>query len=80
MASKSLFKSLTGKLDPKTNATNEAGGTAYSFTAQHKLAQYAAQGPQLSMVERNVSSILVVIGVFPQLPASGWASALRVRR
>lgn len=44
MASKSLFKSLVGKLAPKADAKNEAGGTAYSFTAQHKLAQYAATG------------------------------------
>ena len=44
MASKSLFKSLIGKLAPKTDALNEAGGTAYEFNAQHKLAQYAATG------------------------------------
>ena len=44
MASKSLFKSLVGMLAPKTDAVNEAGGTAYNFSDQHKLAQYAATG------------------------------------
>ncbi len=44
MANKSLFKSLVGLLAPKTDAVNEAGGTAYQFSAQHALAQYAATG------------------------------------
>ena len=44
MASKSLFKSLVGLLAPKADAVNEAGGTAYDFSAKHKLAQYAATG------------------------------------
>ena len=44
MASKSLFKSLVGLLAPKADVRNEAGGTAYEFTSQHKLAQYAATG------------------------------------
>jgi 60 kDa SS-A/Ro ribonucleoprotein len=44
MASKSLFKSIVGLLAPKTDAVNEAGGTAYEFSAKHKLAQYAATG------------------------------------
>ena len=44
MASKSLFKSLVGLLAPKADAVNEAGGTAYEFSAKHKLAQYAATG------------------------------------
>ena len=44
MASKSLFKSLAGLLAPKSDAVNEAGGTAYEFSAKHKLAQYAATG------------------------------------
>jgi 60 kDa SS-A/Ro ribonucleoprotein len=44
MASKSLFKSLIGKLAPKVDAVNEAGGTAYAFSAQQALAQYAATG------------------------------------
>lgn len=44
MASKSLFKSMVGKLLPKTNAVNEAGGQAYRFGPKHALAQYAATG------------------------------------
>ena len=44
MASKSLFKSLIGKLAPKVDAVNEAGGTAYAFSAPQALAQYAATG------------------------------------
>ena len=42
MASKSLVKSLVGKLAPQADAKNEAGGTAYRFSALHKQAQYAA--------------------------------------
>ena len=38
MASKSLVKSLVGKLAPQADAKNEAGGTAYRFSALHKLA------------------------------------------
>ncbi|MFI4861868.1 MAG: RNA-binding protein [Phycisphaerales bacterium JB063] len=44
MANKSLFKSLAGKLAPKADTRNEAGGTAYAFDARHALAQYAATG------------------------------------
>lgn len=44
MASKSLFKSFVGKLMPKTDAVNEAGGVAYAMGPQHTLAQYAVTG------------------------------------
>lgn len=44
MANKTLFKSLFGKLSPKTDTVNEAGGLAYAFTAEQALAQYAATG------------------------------------
>lgn len=44
MASKTLFQSLVGKLLPKANTVNEAGGSAYSFSRKHALAQYAATG------------------------------------
>ena len=50
MASKSLFKSLIGKLAPKVDAVNEAGGTAYAFSAQHKLGAVCRNG----MPERNM--------------------------
>jgi 60 kDa SS-A/Ro ribonucleoprotein len=44
MANKSLFKSLVGKLIPKADAINEAGGAAYKLPAKAALAQYAATG------------------------------------
>ena len=44
MANKNLFKSIVGLFTPQTNAVNEAGGTAYEFTPQQALAQYAATG------------------------------------
>ena len=44
MASKTLFKSMIGKLIPATNAVNEAGGVAYERSPKAKLAQYAATG------------------------------------
>ncbi|WP_140917827.1 vWA domain-containing protein [Limnobaculum xujianqingii] len=44
MANIQLFKSLTGRSLPKAKDLNEAGGTAYRFSAEHALAQYAATG------------------------------------
>ena len=44
MANKNLFKSIAGKLLPKTNATNEAGGQAYKLSPKAALAQYAVTG------------------------------------
>jgi 60 kDa SS-A/Ro ribonucleoprotein len=44
MANKTLFASLRGKLAPKTDTCNEAGGAAYRFSNKHALAQYAATG------------------------------------
>ena len=44
MASKTLFRSIVGKLLPKTNCANEAGGQAYAMAPQHALAQYASTG------------------------------------
>lgn len=44
MANKQLFQTIAGKLLPKTNAGNEAGGPAYRFSPKHQLAQYAATG------------------------------------
>lgn len=44
MANKTLFKSIVGKLLPRADATNEAGGLAYRFDPKHALAQYAATG------------------------------------
>ncbi|NLE59826.1 MAG: RNA-binding protein [Planctomycetes bacterium] len=44
MANKTLFKSVFGKLLPKSDMVNEAGGQAYRFDATHALAQFAATG------------------------------------
>ena len=44
MANKTLFKSLVGKLLPKTDALNEERAPAYALPAKHALAQYAATG------------------------------------
>ncbi len=44
MANKKLFASLAGRLLPKTDVVNEAGGEAYAFSPEHALAQYAATG------------------------------------
>ena len=44
MANKSLFSSTFGKLLPKTDAVNEAGGSAYKLSPKAALAQYAATG------------------------------------
>ena len=44
MANATLFKSTRGRLLPKAAVRNEAGGTAYEFAPEQKLAQYAATG------------------------------------
>ncbi|CAG0990389.1 60 kDa SS-A/Ro ribonucleoprotein [Phycisphaerales bacterium] len=44
MANKSLFKSYVGRLLPRADSINEAGGLAYAFTPRHALAQFAATG------------------------------------
>ncbi|HEX8339793.1 MAG TPA: hypothetical protein VF624_02685 [Tepidisphaeraceae bacterium] len=44
MANKNLFKSIVGKLLPRADIVNEAGGAAYAMAADHMLAQYAATG------------------------------------
>jgi 60 kDa SS-A/Ro ribonucleoprotein len=44
MASKTLFRSIVGRLLPKTDTLNREGRAAYAFSAQHALAQYAATG------------------------------------
>jgi 60 kDa SS-A/Ro ribonucleoprotein len=44
VANKTLFQSLVGKLLPRTDAANEAGGAAYQLSPKGALAQYAATG------------------------------------
>src|SRR5881394_1278268 len=44
MANKTLFKSLTGRLIPATDAINEERAPAYALSPKHQLAQYSATG------------------------------------
>lgn len=44
MANKSVFAALRGRLLPRANAINAAGGKAYAYGAEHKLAQLAMTG------------------------------------
>jgi 60 kDa SS-A/Ro ribonucleoprotein len=44
MANKNLFKSYLGKLLPKADTVNEAGGRAYLMEPKQALSQYAATG------------------------------------
>jgi 60 kDa SS-A/Ro ribonucleoprotein len=44
VANKTLFQSLVGKLLPRTDVANEAGGAAYQLSPKGALAQYAATG------------------------------------
>ncbi|HVX86756.1 MAG TPA: RNA-binding protein [Phycisphaerae bacterium] len=44
MANKSLFKSIAGKLLPKTNTVNSHGAPTYKLDDKHALAQLAATG------------------------------------
>jgi 60 kDa SS-A/Ro ribonucleoprotein len=44
MASKTLFRTSPGKLAPKADAVNEAGGAAYALEPRQALANYAATG------------------------------------
>jgi 60 kDa SS-A/Ro ribonucleoprotein len=44
MANKNLFRSLVGKLMPKTDAINEAKAPAYQLSPKQQLAQYTVTG------------------------------------
>ncbi len=44
MASKNLFRTTAGRLLPKHDTRNEAGGRAYKFSPKHALVQYAVTG------------------------------------
>jgi len=44
MANKNLFQSVRGRLLPRANVANEAGGLAYALSPEQALAQYAATG------------------------------------
>jgi 60 kDa SS-A/Ro ribonucleoprotein len=44
MASKTLFQSIVGRLFPRADTRNQAGGPAYSLSGEQALAQYATTG------------------------------------
>ncbi len=44
MANKNLFASALARIMPRTDAVNEAGGVAYAYGPEAKLAQFAATG------------------------------------
>jgi 60 kDa SS-A/Ro ribonucleoprotein len=44
VANRTLFRSIVGKLIPRTDSVNEAGGRAYRLSSKGALAQYAATG------------------------------------
>jgi len=44
MASKNLFRSIRGKLLPRTNCRNDANAPAYGLPPEHALAQFAVTG------------------------------------
>jgi len=44
MANKTLFQTIAGKLLPRANTVNAAGGSAYSLSPRQALAQYATTG------------------------------------
>ena len=65
MANKSLFASTSGNLLPRTDATNNAGASAYDYKAQHKLAQLVMTGTMndtyYAGAEDQLDDILTVV-------------------
>ncbi|MCH9649598.1 MAG: TROVE domain-containing protein [Deltaproteobacteria bacterium] len=61
MASKELFRSIIGRLLPKAEAVNEAGGVAYELSPEHALAQYAATGCLASTYYANADQQLAKV-------------------
>lgn len=66
MASKSLFQSIRGRFVRPADTTNEAGGAAYTLSAEQELAQYAATGCMNSTfyasAESQLDRVLVLCG------------------
>ncbi len=69
MANKNLFQTVAGWLMPKSDLTNEAGGSAYRFTAKHALAQYAVTGclnsTYYASAETQLSKVIELAGAVP---------------
>lgn len=61
MANKNLFASMMGKMLPKAEARNEAGGAAYAFSPKQALAQYAATGCMNSTFYANADEQLAKV-------------------
>lgn len=66
MANKTLFRSTRGKLLRKTDAVNEAGGTAYRKEPKHALAQFAMTGTfgntYYTGAETQLDQVLQLVG------------------
>jgi len=69
MANPSLFRSVAGALAPKTDAVNEAGGSAYQLPPRHALAQFAATGclnhTYYATAEDQLQQVLALCGNVP---------------
>ena len=69
MANKSLFASLKGRFGSETNAVNLAGGNAYKYDDQHKLAQLAVTGTIGDLyyqdAEMELATVLQVANAVP---------------
>ena len=61
MANKTLFQSLVGRLLPKADTRNEAGGPAFAFPTKHALAQYAVTGCLNSTFYANAETQLAKV-------------------
>ncbi len=64
MANKTLFQGQPGRLLPRANAINEAGGKAYALSPKHQLAQYAVtgclNGTYYASAETQLSTLLAL--------------------
>ena len=61
MANKSLFQSFVGRILPKADTRNEAGGPAFAFSTKHALAQYAVTGCLNSTFYANAETQLAKV-------------------
>lgn len=70
MANKNLFKSIAGKLLPKTDANNEAGGQAYKLSPKAQLAQYAVTGCLSNTFYADAETQLLILRCTADLEAA----------
>lgn len=69
MANKTLFKSLLGRLAPRADTRNQAGGLAYTRSPRQALAQFAATGCLNSTFYASADEQLGEILALTGLPA-----------